>query len=486
MASADANPEKIALAILGLSRAERWSYGRLAAAIRGVAGALQAAGYPPGSCVVLRLGNVVGFPIAYLGAVAADLVPVPISAQLTAAEVQTVLTQTTPALVVADPALPLPATDLPTVTPQDLAAWYGHAPADPVPGSPNRPGYIVYTSGTSGQPRGVVHAHRAVWARRMMWDDWYGLTAEDRLLHAGAFNWTYTLGTGLLDPWAAGATALIPAQGVRSDQLGLLLRRHDATLFAAAPGVYRQLLARAPDLHLPKLRHGLSAGEKLPDAVRAAWERATSTPIFEAFGMSECSTFISASPHRPAPEGTLGYAQTGRHIAVLDDAGEPVARGTLGTLAIHRTDPGLMLRYAGAPEETAARFAGDWFLTGDRVAMRADGAIEYHGRNDDMMNAGGFRVSPLEVEAALATFDGVAEVAAAEVTVKADTCVIAAFYVSSCELDGDALSQHMSERLARYKCPRLFIRVDALPKSANGKLLRRQLRETYEAAHGQT
>ena len=131
---------------------------------------------------------------------------------------------------------------------------------------PNRLGYMVFTSGTSGTPRAVMHAHRAVWARRMMWSDWYGLTPDDRMLHAGAFNWTYTLGTGLMDPWAIGATALIPAEGIAPIQLPLLLKRFDATIFAAAPGVYRQFL-KSPVLSMSRLRHGLSAGEKLPDGL---------------------------------------------------------------------------------------------------------------------------------------------------------------------------------------------------------------------------
>lgn len=113
---------------------------------------------------------------------------------------------------------------------------YGLTPAPYAMGEPDRPAYIIYTSGTSGHPRAVVHAHRTVWARRMMWEGWYGLLEQDRVLHAGAFNWTYTLGTGLLDPWARGATALIPGHGVASEALGLLLKQHDATIFAAAPG----------------------------------------------------------------------------------------------------------------------------------------------------------------------------------------------------------------------------------------------------------
>lgn len=178
----------------------------------------------------------------------------------------------------------------------------------PVLGDPNRPAYIVFTSATSGQSRAVVHAHRAVWARRSMVAGWHGLQASDRLLHAGALNWTYTMGVGLMDPWLAGATALVPAEGLSPSQLPLLLKRHDATIFAAAPGVYRQILRTAiPDL--PKLRHALSAGEKLSEALRRSWNEATGTALHEAFGLSECSTFLSGAPARPAPPDTLGYAQ---------------------------------------------------------------------------------------------------------------------------------------------------------------------------------
>jgi Acyl-CoA synthetases (AMP-forming)/AMP-acid ligases II len=127
-------------------------------------------------------------------------------------------------------------------------------------------------------------------------------------MHAGAFNWTYTLGTGLMDPWASGGTALIPDAGVTATQLALLLKRFDVTIFAAAPGVYRQML-RAPMAPMPHLRHGLSAGEKLPEQTREAWTQATGTKIFEALGMSEVSTYISASPSHPAPAGASGYPQ---------------------------------------------------------------------------------------------------------------------------------------------------------------------------------
>lgn len=469
--------EKSALQILRPGGAERWSYARLEAAVRGAGSGFLAAGLQPGDRVLLRLGNTPEFPVAYLGAIAVGLVPVPTASQLTAPEITKMAAQITPAAVVAGEGIALPDLPMRILSEADLRGFEALPPCAYDRSDPNRLAYIIFTSGTSGQPRAVMHAHRAIWARQMMHQGWYGLTEADRLLHAGAFNWTYTLGTGLMDPWTLGATALIPGAGVTPAQLPLLLRRFDATLFAAAPGVYRQILKHHDTLSLPKLRHGLSAGEALPDTLRARWNTATGTKIFEALGMSECSTFISGAPDRPAPPGTAGYPQTGRRVAVLDDAGQPVPRGTPGTLAVHRSDPGLFLGYWGAPEETAARVAGDWFVTGDTVAMADDGAITYLGRDDDMMNAGGFRVSPLEVEAVMATCPGAGEVAAVEIRISGETSLIALAWTGpAAQAD---LAAHANARLARYKQPRLWRALPALPHNPNGKINRRSLRETW-------
>ena len=481
---ADATPDKVALAVLGLSGAERWSYAKLKQAVLGTGTGLLQAGLQPGDRVLMRLGNTVEFPIAYLGAIAVGLVPVPTSSQLTEREVAGIIATTTPGAILRDPAIACPDTDIPVITPDALATMRALPPADFDMGDPDRMAYIIYTSGTSGTPRAVMHAHRAIWARQMMVDGWYGLRDTDRLCHAGAFNWTYTLGTGLMDPWTAGATALIPQSGIDAGQLPLLMKRHDATIFAAAPGVYRKFLKDGTPLDLPKLRHGLSAGEKLADTIRHDWTAATGTEIFEAYGMSECSTFISAAPGHQAPQGTLGYPQPGRRVAIIGDNG-PVPLGEEGTIAIHRSDPGLMLGYLGAHEATAAKYRGDWFLTGDQGAMDDTGAITYLGRADDMMNAGGFRVSPMEVEAVLNAHPGILQAAVTDIEVKADARLIMAFYTGPEPLPEADLHAFAKERLAGYKCPRGFFHLDALPTGANGKILRRELRPIYKALHGQ-
>ena len=482
LAAGAATPGKIALQILGLTGAERWSFAALTGAVRGIGTGLLESGLKPGDRVLLRLGNTVDFPLAFLGAIAAGLVPVPTSSQLTTAEITAMAAQVSPAAVIVAPGIALPEDAAPVIAAEALHRWRRNPPCGWDMGSPDRLAYLIFTSGTSGNPRAVMHAHRAVWARRMMWSDWYGLTPDDRLMHAGAFNWTYTLGTGLMDPWAIGATALIPGQGVHSAQLPLLLRRFDATIFAAAPGVYRQML-REKIAPLPKLRHGLSAGEKLPEQTRQHWTEATGTPIFEALGMSEVSTYISASPARPAQDGASGTPQTGRRVAVLGADGQPVERGEAGVMAVGRDDPGLFLGYWGQPDETAARFVGAWFVTGDTVSMDADGGVHYLGRDDDMMNAGGFRVSPLEVEKAMNAHPEIAESAAIEAQVSEALSIIVLYYVPTTpDPDVQSIIRHAHHSLARYKQPRQFVPVDALPKSANNKINRRALRQGYTPA----
>lgn len=470
-------PDKIALAIVGPARADRWSYARLTRAVGGAADWFRATLPAPQSRILLRIGNSVDFPIVFLGAIAAGHVPVPTSAALTTGEITRIAADLDPALVVAGPGVTPPDHPARVVPLGTLRAKAGDAILDIAPTTACDPAYIVYTSGSSGAPRGVVHAHRAIWARRMMVDGWYGLTPSDRVMHAGAFNWTYTLGAGLLDPWTAGATALIPQDGTPVEQLPLLIGRHDVTIFAAVPGVYRRLLRLDPLPRMPKLRHGLSAGEKLPGDLRDAWTARTGTDIHEAFGQSECSTFLSGSPARPAPSGALGFPQPGRRIAILGKDGQPVPQGTPGTLAVHHDDPGLMLGYLHDAPAEARHLSGDWFLTGDSAVLRADGAIDYQGRNDDLLTAGGYRISPLEVEAALAEFPGLDEVAVTDHVLDRTTRVIAAFYVAKAPLDEASLASHVAPRLAPYKRPRLYLRVDSLPRGANGKLLRRALRD---------
>lgn len=469
LAAGQVQPDKVALAVLGPAQAERWSYARLTRAVLSVGTGLLRAGFQAGDRLVIRLDNTVAFPLSYLGAIAVGIVPVPTSAQLTTHELDRLLPSIAPRGVVAGENVPLPTAPGLQVTEADVLGMEDLPPAEPVLGDPDRLAYIIFTSGSSGTPRAVAHAHRAVWARRSMWDGWYGLTPQDRMLHAGAFNWTFTLGTGLLDPWTIGATALIPAPGTPIETLPLLLSRHDATLFAAAPGVFRKLLKSEHPPQLPKLRHGLCAGEHLLDSLRDRWVQATGTGLFDAYGMTECSTFLSASP-RGAQSLT---PQPGRQVGVRD-----------GVIAIKATDPGLMLGYV-ADHGVNLPLTDGWFLTGDHGVSDQTGRITFQGRGSDLMNAGGYRVSPLEVEAALAATPGIDDIAVAEVQVKDDVTVIAACYTAPAPVDTATFDALATTRLARYKQPRLYTHVPDLPRGPNGKLRRAALPALVKASYDQ-
>ena len=477
---------KTAVSILRPSGSENWTYGQLKNAVLSTAQGLLDTGLKAQDRILMRLGNTIEFPIFFLAAIAVDINPIPLSAQLTEGEVARMVGLVGAKAVCLDPALSFPQTSgVECITLEDLRRMQRKAPADFRVGPPDRLAYIVFTSGTSGTAKAVMHAHRAVWARQMMIKDWYDLHQDDRLLHAGAFNWTYTLGTGLLDPWTKGATALIPDPTIPMEHLPELMQNHDATIFAAAPGVYRKCLSNDNFPALPRLRHGLSAGEKLSATLHNKWKKQTKTNIYEAFGMTECSTFVSSSPQAPADRNTIGRPQVGRRVAILaqDGSHEPVELGQTGIIAIDRSDQGLMLGYVNVDKDNTG---SSWFLTGDLGKMSESGSITYLGGDDDVITAGGYRVSPLEVEAQLQSHPDIISIAVSQVEVKQDTWVVAAFYTAQAEIETDVLKEFAGKLLAKYKQPRVYVYRKALPTGPNGKILRRALRLPKGLSDGET
>ena len=198
--------------------------------------------------------------------------------------------------------------------------------------------------------------------------------------------------------------------------------------------------------------------------------------------MSEISTYVSSGPTIPVRPGSPGRPQPGRRVTILPAEGppEPLPAGETGLLAIHRTDPGLMLGYWRRPEEEAAVMRGEWFAGGDLARLDTDGYLWFQGRNDDLMNAMGYRVSPVEVESVLAGHPDIAEVGVTELAVRTDLRVIAAFVVlrPGAEPDADGLIAWCGDRLAAYKAPRAIRFLNALPRTANGKVQRKRLAET--------
>ena len=491
LAAAHTTPDKIALVVVTdahapIEQAECWTYRQLDQAVRQVAAGLRALGLEPGARVMLRMGNTSDYALLFFGAIAAGYVPLPSSAQLTQEEAEFLLTDSgAQVLALSDDLAIRPPPHVQVLTPAEIAEFRAkHPPHDYADTAADDPAFLVYTSGTTGQPKGVLHAQRSAWGRRPMYQGWYGVGADDVILHTGAFNWTYTLGVGLTDPWANGATTVL-YNGPRDVTVWpQLIARFRATLFAAVPGLYRQILKYndLSDFDLSSLRHGLTAGEALTVALLDQWQAVTGKPLYEALGMSECSTYISSSPRVPVKPGSPGQPQAGRCVAVLPVAGgeEPLPPGQTGLLAVHRSDPGLMLGYWNRPAEEALVYRGDWFIGGDLVQLDPEGYLTYHGRNDDVMNAMGYRVSPLEVEHCLSQHPAVAEVAVTELVVGEGISVIAAFVVPRDPdepegVDAAPLLAYAHQHLAAYKCPREIIFMDHLPRTANGKVRRREL-----------
>ncbi len=484
-------PGKVALlvydAVDGSAPAERWTFAEIEAAVLRIAHGLSARGLVSGERVLIRLDNTSAYALFFFGAIAAGLVPLATSTHLTDDEANFLITDSGARAVALADHLPRerlpPGIDI--ISGQDVAAMIAcGAMQDYADTSADDPAYMVYTSGTTANPKGVLHAQRAAWGRRPMYQGWYGITEADRMLHAGAFNWTFTLGSGLTDPWANGATAIIYT-GEKSPEIWPRLIAHTgATLFAAVPGVYRQMLKYADANALramASLRHGLMAGESPPDGLFEQWQEATGRALYEALGMSEISTYVSSAPGVPRKPGAVGRPQPGRCVAILPETGgqTPLPPGEAGLLAVHTSDPGLMLGYWQRPLEEAEVWRGPWFIGGDFASMDGDGYVTHLGRANDIMKAMGYRVAPQEVEAVLARHPDVGEVACAERPVRDGVSIIAAYVVPSAPgvvPDADRLIRYASEHLAHYKCPRAVYVVEQLPRTTNGKILRRALR----------
>jgi 4-hydroxybenzoate-CoA ligase len=480
------DPDKAALELIGAGGAvlERWRYGELTGAVLSVAAGLTATGLRRGDRVLLRIGHSSDFPLLFFGAIAAGLVPIPTSPQLTPAETSAILADSGASLILHDGTTSLPADKgVPALGPEDIRALKRTPAGVFADTDADDPAFLIYTSGTSGTPKGVLHAQRAAAARRPMDRGWYGMTARDRLLHAGAFNWTYTLGVGLMDPWANGATSVV-YDGPRDPELWPgVIEASGATLFAAVPSLYRRILkyGEVAEQSFPALRHGLTAGEALPAALYHDWKRRSGRELYEALGMSEISTYLSSGPEVPVVPGSPGKPQAGRRVAILSEAGagegfaEPEETGLL---ALHRDEPGLMLGYWNRPEETRAAFRGDWFLTGDRARADRNGYYWYEGRADDLMNAFGYRVAPEEVERVLAADPQVQEVAVTAVSAREGVSLITAFVVPADPetFDADRLAAHAASSLAEYKRPKVYEVLDQLPRTPSGKTRRAALR----------
>lgn len=485
------------------------SYAELARRTSQFAQLLRKHGVVAGDRVLIRLPNSIDYPTAFLGAMKAGCIAVPTSTLLTAEEVLYLAKDSGAKVLVLDKSawqalqtkiaahradVPNASLvlltgagqrlDCPGCTTHELApalaaitAWSAaHATRA------NDPAYLVYTSGTTGYPKGVLHAHRALIGREPASQYWFHFdpNAVDRILHSGKFNWTYVLGSGLMDPLYRGKTVIVH-EGKNDAQLWTrLIAKHHATIFIGVPTIYRQIVQKttATKADVPTLRFCMSAGEHLSDDMLAAWRERFGQDIYEAVGMSEFSYYLSQSIHRPIRAGSAGFAQPGHDIKLLNpDTLEEVPQSEEGMIAVPEADPGLFLRYWNMPEETAKYKHDGYFFTGDYAKIDADGYLWFLGRRDDIIKSFGYRVSPYEVERVLKAHPGVADCACVGEEIEKDKLIVVAYVIAQAgsNVSADELQRFGQQHLAAYKAPKRIYLARDFPRTKNGKILRREV-----------
>lgn len=469
-------------------------------------------GIETGERVLIRLPNSLDYPTAFLGAMKRGAVSVPTSTLLTAEEVGYLAQDSGASLLVTDKAawatLKDKLGDAPNLRHvmlsgvgevetvagldvQDLdTALSAITQFDaPHPTRADDPAYLVYTSGTTGYPKGVLHAHRALIGRTPASTYWFDFATEggDRIMHSGKFNWTYVLGSGLMDPLYLGKTVIVHEGKNNADTWPRLIKKHAATIFIGVPTIYRQIVQKSTYTHadVPSLRHCMSAGEHLSDEVLSQWRERFGVDIYEAVGMSEFSYYLSQTKSRPIRAGSAGFPQLGHAIRLLDPATlQPVAEGEEGMICVPADDPGLFLRYWQMAEETAKLVHDGWFFTGDYARYDQDGYIWFLGRRDDIIKSFGYRVSPYEIERVLKSHPAVADCAAVGEAIEKDKLLVVAYVIlhPDSHATADELLAFGRAHLAAYKAPKTIYLAQNFPRTKNGKILRRDINSSIATA----
>ena len=469
------------------------TYGALAERTSRFAQLLRNLGVASGDRVLVRLPNSIDYPTAFLGTLKRGALAVPTSTLLTAEEVRYLVEDSGAAALVIDPpawqamrAKLEGAGNLRHVilAGEELDRSLGNVgvvePAEQT--LADDPAYLVYTSGTTGFPKGVLHAHRSLAGRAPASKYWFDFdpASVDRIVHSGKFNWTYVLGSALMDPLARGKTVI--AHEGRNDAATWprLIAKHAATIFIGVPTVYRQILQKTPftKKDVPTLRHCMSAGEHLSDEVFAQWKERFGLDIYEAVGMSEFSYYLSQNKLRPIRPGSAGFPQPGHDVRLLDpETLREAPPGEEGMICIPANDPGLFVEYWNQPEETAKLKHDGWFFTGDYARRDAEGYLWFLGRKDDIIKSFGYRVSPYEVERVLKSHPAVADCACVAESAGADKTLVAAYVIlqPGFAITPDELLAYGRLHLAAYKAPKIVYLATDFPRTRNGKILRREV-----------
>ncbi|MBD5635011.1 MAG: AMP-binding protein, partial [Candidatus Eremiobacteraeota bacterium] len=287
--------------------------------------------------------------------------------------------------------------------------------AEPFAGNPTESAdlaYIVYTSGTTKDPKGVVHTHGYTFAKRMQARVWLDAKPADLVWSTAGTGWAKSLWNVLLGPWSCGSAIVLDEGGFEPAKRMDLIRELGVTVLCQAPTEYR-LEAKLDRLgerwSMPSLRHCVSAGEPLNPEVLARWKDAFGLTIFDGYGQTENSLLVANVPGMDVRPGSMGKPTPGHDVDVVDADGRPSAPGDVGDIGVRGDPPTLFRGYYKNDEETRASRRGEWYLTGDRAQKDDDGYFWFVGRADDVISSGAYRIGPFEVESALLEHPAVLE-----------------------------------------------------------------------------
>ncbi len=482
---------------------ERVTYAEVAARVNRVGSALRARlGVRRADRIVLLLHDTPAFAYAFFGAIKIGAVPIPINTLWKAPDYESVLDDSRARVLVVTDALLGAVLAIPPerrralehiivvgAAPEGTRAFddllaAGSPDLEAEPTSRDDPAFWLYSSGSTGTSKGCVHLqHDMVVCARLYAQAVLGLTEADRCFSVAKLFFAYGLGNGLYFPFSVGATTILWPGPPSAANVYAVIDRHRPTLFYSVPTGYGMLLAHhgeeGRDFDLSAVRWAVSAGEALPPALYARFKERFGIDILDAIGSTEAlHMFIANRPGgiRPGSSGTIldGYA-----AKIVDEEGRPVPDGEIGNLWI--SGDSTCAEYWGQPEKSRNTIQDRWLRTGDKYYRDADGFYWYAGRADDMLKVGGLWVSPIEVENTLLEHAAVLECAVVaradrDTLVKPAACVVLREGYQPSPEFAAVLQQFVRTRLPEYKRPRWVEFVEALPKTATGKIQRFKLR----------
>ena len=485
------------------------SYGELQALSCRFAHALQELGLRPEERLALLLYDSVDFPVAFWGGVRAGIVVLPLNTLLTSEQYAYILGDSCAAAIVVVAPLAkmlVPILDrlprLRTVilvggSPGDKAAFPGYdvhdfaelvARARPdlftAPTLSDEVAFWLYTSGSTGEPKGVKHVHTTpLAAARLMGRHIVGIRQDDVVFSAAKLYFSYGMGNAMAFPMSVGATTVLLPQRPTPEAVFEVMRRHRPTIFYGVPTLYASLLAHQEMTRgagSDRLRLAISAGEALPAALGERWRATAGVDVLDGIGSTEMfQTFLSNRPG-DVRYGTTGKPVPGYDVKIVDEQAREAADGEIGELLVRGATAGE--GYWNQRGKSRRTFAGEWVFTGDKYFRDADGYYHYCGRTDDMFKVSGMWVSPFEVEAALASHEAVLEAAVigkedADGLIKPKAFIVLRNGYAADERLLETLRVHVKECAGPWKYPRwIDIRPD-LPRTATGKIQRFKLRE---------